>query len=300
MGCSNRRGSVAKSRGTVSVVARSGLAGRSTSERASCTSPSSQFPWVIRVEYADIKATATSGSDLAGNALYQANCSRCHGTSRRGSAEWAAAGDAYIPSLTGITAVRSREQLQSTTYFREQHEGVAVGSRVEAATLDTLYRYFLELDRRSDQQRSFVFNAFFQTVLDDRGHPGSKTPWGLLTAIDLNTGKMRWQVPFGQRDVGRSDGATARGLLNTGGVAVTAGGVLFATGTTDDKLRAYDAANGGELWSYPLPAAGSTMPTVYAVNGTQYVVVVATGGILRGFSGRSDRVIAFKLPTSRR
>jgi quinoprotein glucose dehydrogenase len=262
--------------------------------------PSSQFPWVIRVEYADIKANAKSGADLAGDARYQADCAGCHGTSRRGSAEWAATGDAYMPALTGITVFRRQDQLQSTTYFREQHAGVAVDSRVDAATLDTLYRYFRELDRRSDQQRSFVFNAFFQTILDDRGNPGSKAPWGLLTAIDLNTGRKRWQVPFGQRDLGRSDGAPVRGLVNTGGVAVTAGGVLFATGATDNTLRAYDALSGAELWSYQLPAAGSTIPTVYAVNGTQYVVVVATGGILRGYSGRSDRVIAFKLPRSRR
>lgn len=90
------------------------------------------------------------------------------------------------------------------------------------------------------------------------------------------------------------------GLQNIGGVAATAGGLLFATGTTDNMVRAFDAATGAELWAHRLPAAGSTIPTVYDVNGTQYLVVVATGGVYKGFSGRSNRVIAFTLPASAR
>jgi len=107
-------------------------------------------------------------------------------------------------------------------------------------------------------------------------------------------------VPFGEIEKIRQDGGSVRGLQNMGGVTATAGRLLFATGTTDNKVRAYDAANGTELWSHKLPAAGSTFPTVYAVNGAQYVVVVATGGVFRGYSGRSDRVIAFRLPVGRR
>jgi quinoprotein glucose dehydrogenase len=105
-------------------------------------------------------------------------------------------------------------------------------------------------------------------------------------------------VPFGELKGGRSDGSSVRGLQNMGGVVATAGGLLFATGTTDNRVRAYAASDGKELWSYQLPAAGSTFPTVYSVNGTQYVVVVATGGAFKGFSGRADRIIAFKLPSA--
>ena len=262
--------------------------------------PSNQIPWIVRTEYTDVNATAKSGADLAGHALYNTKCARCHGVARRGSFEWEGAGDAYFPALTGITLLRSKELLKSVAYFNEHHEGIKVGPAVGVDELRTLQEYFAALDKRSDQQRSFALNAFWQLVLDDRGNPGNKAPWGLLTALDLNTGKKLWQVPFGQLDHLREDGAPVRGLQNMGGVTATAGRVLFATGTTDNKVRAYDAANGDELWSYRLPAAGSTIPTVYAVNGTQYVVVVATGGVFRGFSGRSDRVIAFKLPAARR
>lgn len=262
--------------------------------------PSNQVPWVIRTQYTDLKATAKSGADVTGDALYQAKCASCHAASRRGSFQWEGEGDAFFPALTGITALRRRGLLESSAFFAERHEGLAVRSAVSEQDLKTLYRYFAELDRRSDQQRSFALSAFWQVVLDERGDPGSKPPWGLLTALDLNTGRKLWQVPFGALENRRADGSAVRGLRNMGGVAVTAGGVVFATGTTDNRVRAYDATDGSELWSYQLPAAGSTSPTVYAVNGTQYVVVVATGGNFRGFSGRADRVMAFRLPSPRR
>jgi quinoprotein glucose dehydrogenase len=65
-------------------------------------------------------------------------------------------------------------------------------------------------------------------------------------------------------------------------------------------VRALDAIDGRERWSYQLPAAGSAPPTTYAIDGVQYVVVVATGGQYHGFSGRSDKVVAFRLPAKQR
>ena len=133
-----------------------------------------------------------------------------------------------------------------------------------------------------------------------RATPGSKPPWGLLSAIDLNTGKKIWQIPFGEYEKLQRAGTAVKGQLNFGGVIATAGGLVFATGTVDDKIRAFDSATGQELWSFRLPAAGSAPPLTYLLDGTQYVVVVASGGFFHGFSGRSDKVIAFKLPAPRR
>ncbi|MCA2982479.1 PQQ-binding-like beta-propeller repeat protein [Gemmatimonas sp.] len=262
--------------------------------------PSSQVPWVIRVQYADVKATSKSGADLPGDALYQSTCASCHGASRSGSFEWEGAGDGYVPSLVGITFLRRREQLESAASFAEQHEGAGNRPAVTATQLRQLYDYFAALDQRTDRQRAFSLSAFWQLVLDDRGHPASRPPWGQLTALDLNNGRKLWQIPFGRLDGIRADGKPVLGLQNIGGVAATAGGLLFATGTTDNMVRAFDAATGAELWAHRLPAAGSTIPTVYDVNGTQYLVVVATGGVYKGFSGRSNRVIAFTLPASAR
>jgi quinoprotein glucose dehydrogenase len=76
---------------------------------------------------------------------------------------------------------------------------------------------------------------------------------------------------------------------------VTKGGLVFATGTIDKKIRAYDSATGKQLWDYDLPATGSAPPSTYEIGNTQYIVVVATGGWYAGFKGHSDTVIAFKL-----
>jgi quinoprotein glucose dehydrogenase len=76
---------------------------------------------------------------------------------------------------------------------------------------------------------------------------------------------------------------------------VTSAGLVFATGTIDRKIRALDADTGKQLWEYELPAAGSAPPSTYEIDGTQYLVVVATGGIFAGFKDRSDTIMAFKL-----
>ena len=137
-------------------------------------------------------------------------------------------------------------------------------------------------------------------LLDDKGRPGSKPPWGRLTAIDLNSGRKVWQVPFGEYENLVRNGSPVQGQRNHGGVIATAGGLLFATGTLDNRIRAYDAADGRELWSYKLPAAGSAPPSTYVVDGTQYVVVVAGGGQYVEYSGRSDKIIAFRLSKAAR
>lgn len=262
--------------------------------------PSNQVPWIIRAEYMDAKATAQLAETIPGNALYQANCAGCHGPERGGFHEIEYSGDAYLPALTGITLLRDKGTLTSRSEFDENHRRVKLGRETTAAELEILFEYFSSLDKIADRERSFSIRAYWQLLLDHQGYPGSKPPWGFLSAVDLNTGKRVWQVPLGEYEGLRRAGAPVKGQVNFGGVIATAGGLLFATGTVDNKIRAFDSASGRELWSFRLPAAGSAPPLTYLLNGTQYVVVVASGGMFHGFSGRSDKVIAFKLPAARR
>lgn len=260
--------------------------------------PSNQLPWLIRANYMDLNATAETGAGLPGNALYQSRCASCHRADRAGAFEDERRGDAYVPALTGVTLLRDRQALLSVPQFDGTHAHLAPRVAVNAQELATLYGYFDALDRASDRDRSFAIQAFWQLLLDDKGYPATKPPWGLLTAIDLNTGRKRWQVPFGQHDELRRNGAPVQGQRNHGGVIVTAGGLVFATGTVDNRIRAFDSDSGAELWSFQLPAAGSAPPTTYMVDGVQYVVVMATGGLFHGFSGRSDQMLAFRLPAA--
>ena len=84
------------------------------------------------------------------------------------------------------------------------------------------------------------------------------------------------------------------GTENYGGPVVTAGGILFIAATRDAKFRAFNKRTGKLLWETELPAPGFATPSVYSVNGRQYVVIACGGGKLGTKSG--DSYVAFALP----
>ena len=42
----------------------------------------------------------------------------------------------------------------------------------------------------------YVYNSKFKRLKDENGYPGSKPPWGTITAINLKNGLIVWQVPW--------------------------------------------------------------------------------------------------------
>jgi len=127
---------------------------------------------------------------------------------------------------------------------------------------------------------NFSYNKYFsefERLFDQNGYPGSKPPWGNLTALNLNNGKIKWQVPFGEYEELTNLGIDLTGTENFGGATGTAGNIIFATGTLDKKIRAFNSHNGKEMWSYKMDFVGSGPPSIYAINGEQYIVVASTG-----------------------
>ena len=96
-----------------------------------------------------------------------------------------------------------------------------------------------------------------------RPRPDSDGKYGRLEAIDLATRKVAWV----QRQ---------RAPMSTGALA-TAGGVVFA-GAIDRFMRAYDDASGKVLWEARLNDVPNAPPISFAVNGKQYVEVIAGNG----------------------
>ena len=90
--------------------------------------------------------------------------------------------------------------------------------------------------------------------LDHEGYPAIKPPWGVLNAINLNTGEFAWQVPLGEHAELTARGIPRTGTETFGGSIVTAGGLVFIAGTKDERIHAFDKQTGRLLWEHPLPA----------------------------------------------
>ena len=124
-------------------------------------------------------------------------------------------------------------------------------------------------------------------------------PWGQLTAVNLNTGAISWQVPLGSMaNFGGVHGAIPPGAVSLGGPIVTASGLIFIAGTVDSYLRAFDIDTGKELWAGKLPASGHATPITYQVrgNGKQFVVIAAGGHAKVPEEQLNDALVAFALP----
>jgi quinoprotein glucose dehydrogenase len=137
--------------------------------------------------------------------------------------------------------------------------------------------------------------------------PITKPPYGLLAAIDLDKGQLKWQTPHGDTPDQVRNHVALKGLdIPKTGQAQTAGvglaitktlvimGDPVATTTPEHPrgamLRAYDKASGQQVGAVFMPAQQSGNPMTYMVDGKQYIVVAVSGG---SYSGE---YIAFSLP----
>jgi alcohol dehydrogenase (cytochrome c) len=100
---------------------------------------------------------------------------------------------------------------------------------------------------------------------------------GNVTAVDYNTGKVKWQVKTPQPMIG--------------GILATAGGLVF-TGEANGWFKAYDAKSGSILWKFHAGAGVNAPPSSYMAGGKQYIVVAA-GGNVQIDAKRGNSIIAF-------
>ena len=149
------------------------------------------------------------------------------------------------------------------------------------------------LDIKSEHKKQFVRTqpqdtysnlAYGMTgyykFLSPEGYPAIGPPWGTITAIDLNNGNHVWKTTLGEYPELKAKGIAPTGTENYGSSIVTAGGLLFIAAASDGKLRAFNKRTGQLLWEYDLPAPGFSTPSMYNLNGKQYIVVACGGGKL--------------------
>ena len=152
-------------------------------------------------------------------------------------------------------------------------------------------------------QTGTPYGSLRDRFLSKLGIPCQKPPFGTLSAINLATHQLVWQVPVGTvEDTGplgiKMGLPIPIGMPTLGGSLATQSGLLFFAGTQDYYLRAYDSRSGKEVWKARMPVGSQGTPITYVspTTGRQYVVISAGGA--RQSPDRGDYVIAYALPTA--
>jgi quinoprotein glucose dehydrogenase len=239
-----------------------------------------------------------------GEKVYQNQCSGCHGINRAGSPP-------AIPALEGIEGILTDQEI--TTTIRTGKGRMPPFNSLSDDQVQAVVRYLTRApqqdyrpkkkstdvvaDEASGGANDMPYKTIgFRRFTDPEGYPATAPPWGTLSAIDLNTGKYLWKIPFGTYPELVAKGMADTGSDNYGGPVVTASGLLFIAATVfDQKFHAYDKTTGKLLWETDLPFAGLATCSTYMVNGKQYVVVPAGGGQSSG-KPSGGLYVAYALP----
>ena len=246
--------------------------------------------WAITTMRDDDPPDDLHAPKTPGQKIFETTCAVCHGGDRLGVG--------VTPPLRGLRHRMTDDQV--IQQIRNGKNAMPANKQLSDADVKLLVDYLMARDRpapvlTTKTERPEYSFAGYPRFYDQDGYPANKPPWGTLNCIDLNTGKLVWQVPLGEYPELAAQGVTKTGTENYGGAIVTASGLLFVSGTRDNKIRAFDKDTGAELWAATLPFTGSAAPATYQLHGRQYVVIPATGAEHLG-SPHGDAWVAFALP----
>jgi quinoprotein glucose dehydrogenase len=227
--------------------------------------------------------------ETQGMLIYAQNCTLCHQATLKGQPP-------AIPSLVGVVDRRGADMVRALI-----HDGRApmpAFPNLSTTDLDNLMAYLKAPEKSTisaDMLSRFMnagppaapaprlgpegtryFTGYGYMNSGD-GLPAISPPWSTLTAYDMTSGTIKWQVPLGTIDV-----LAAKGITNTGGFwprggpVVTASGLVIASVVSDSKVHVYDKDTGKELATLDTPGADPQgIPAVYEVAGREYIAVSA-------------------------
>lgn len=254
-----------------------------------------QMAWIIQAIPLNNKEVANETNLQAGQRLFKANCMTCHGADRKGSGTF--------PSLINIE--RKYKPASFDTLLQSGRRMMPAFRQLKTVERKAIASFILNIGAEqpkpfinADSHKDDVFKVPYSIVgynkfLSKEGYPAIAPPWGTLNAVNLNTGKLVWKTTLGN-DPEFPHGKELSGTENYGASVITKGGLLFIAATKDGKFRAFNKKTGKLLWEVTLPAPGYATPSVYELNGKQYIVIACGGGKMNTRSG--DSYVAFALP----
>jgi quinoprotein glucose dehydrogenase len=231
-----------------------------------------------------------------GQALYTTYCSSCHGAEKKGNPP-------TYPSLVNLKDRMTREAVREKI---QKGAGVMPGyaSVLNQDQQNAILAFVHKLPTTAEQEGKvekkqtqntptrYLNTTGYITWKDPSGNPAIIPPWGTLHALNLSTGEYEWQIPLGNDEQRQAKGAPQTGQEGKAGPVVTAGGLIFISGSEDKKLRAFEKSTGKLLWETTLPAMANATACTYEAKGKQYVAL-SVGGTTENPSGF---IMAFSLP----
>jgi quinoprotein glucose dehydrogenase len=239
---------------------------------------SSEAEWIAMVP---AKPPGDTTAAALGAMIYGTVCSTCHGSDR--------AGLPNAPAFASLKNVRDRLTRAQVLALLDTGRGQMPGFASFTATEKHAVTAFLfgeganEKISGAELKQNWAggipwVDTGHKEFRDPEGFPANRRPWGTVTAIDLDRGVFKWQVPLGTYPALEKRGLPPTGTFNMGGTLVTAGGLVFIGGSMDERFHAYDKATGKLLWEFQMEAGGYATPATYEIDGRQYVLIAAGGG----------------------
>lgn len=248
-----------------------------------------EVPTIHRLRPVYSGGSAPDSAVVRGQRIYGTACMACHGSDREGRP----------PQFPGLLNTQlSDDELREV--ITEGRNIMPAFPQLSRQQLDGLVAYIRSdagsIPETGSTATRFSVDGYIQFT-DQDGYPAIKPPWGTLNAINMLNGEILWRVPLGEYPELAAKGIRNTGTLNFGGAVATAGGLVFIAATADEKIRAFEKHTGRVLWEYQLPAGGYATPSVYMVDGRQYVAIAA-GGSGKNLTKSGDSIVAFALPQS--